>query len=174
MKLIEYNEPSSKRKNVKSLIIIAIIFLSFGILSNGWDGIKVMLPITITVLIVLTIEESFNKHFDGWKITNEGIELSRINTFKGLESFFIHNNTIKSIKYIQPQPKIPLAFIFNTTKGKKTLYPKMDIFKLAPILKYFYEKKIQIEYTLSDCEVDLYIKGKIDSLPMTNDMEIKN
>ncbi len=88
--------------------------------------------------------------------------------------FFLLFVDIESIKYFPSQPRQPLAFLFKTKNGKTTLEPRVQIFQFAPLLKLFYEKNIPISYSGSDYEVDLYIKGQIESLPMTNGMKIKS
>lgn len=132
--------------------------------------------VVLTLIISLSIlyYEFFENLYDGWSLDINGVHFFRINIFRGRQSIFINFNEINSIKYIQPQYRVPLSFVFYTNKGKTTLTPKVSAYKFAPILKYFYEKDIPINYSVSDYEIDLYIKGKIDSLPMTNDMEIKN
>jgi len=173
MEIIKQKEPESK----KSQLIFTAIFLStlllLGLIFGGWSTLKILFPIALIIITIFEIVKCYERTYDGWLLDSNGISLLRVDLLRGRQSYLLRFDEITSIKYIQPQPRIPLTFVFYTNQGKRVLTPKIEIFKFAPLLKFLFEKGIIINYSVSDHEVDLYIKGKIDSLPMTNDMKIK-
>ena len=68
--------------------------------------------------------------------------------------------------------RTPSSLQIVTSNNKYSVLPKEGILKLAATLKYFKNLGLKVALAKFDHEVELYLQGKIDSLPMTNDMKI--
>lgn len=172
MELIKNQNPIPPKKKLKSYIITySISFLINIIFYSFYTTMFVHIIILLIIILSLYFHDKLKNGYDGWKITEDGILLMRDVFLKGKQSAFISNNELKKITIYQRGS----AYKFETLENSEILSPPVSTFGFAPILRYYYEMGIELVYLgYSDHEVDLYVRGKIDSLPMTNDMEIKN
>jgi len=79
---------------------------------------------------------------------------------------------IHDILYCESVGRSPQIIWFKTMQGNFKLLPYTDIFQLAMTLKYFKSQGIPVQLSQKDCEIEFFIEGKIDSLPMKNDMKL--
>lgn len=159
-------------KVIKNLMIYLGVGGLLAILSGG---LLIGGGITLVLLIMIFLHDELTTTFNGWVIEGDYINLSSKTIFLGrVSNQKILISELIQILYIESAPRRPRTILFKTPQGTFTLQPKYDIFELAGLLKYFYDKSIEIKFKEKDHEVELYITGKIDSLPMTNEMKIKN
>ena len=131
-------------------------------------GVGYLLGLILIGVLFLFLSEKIDKTYDGWFFKGNEIELSRLSLFKGKESIFLQYSGIKKVTYIQSGPYTPLLFEFDLGFNKVNLNPRMSIFKCAFILKELKENGIPIEFNESDKEVELYINGELETIPMGN------
>jgi len=172
MKVLLEGQPLESKKIVKNLMIY---FGVIGLFTTLSGGLLIGGGITLFLLVLVFLDEELNATFSGWFVENEHITLYSKTFFLGrVASQKILISKISRILYIESAPRRPRTILFTTPLGTFTLRPAYDIFELAGFLKYFYERGIEIKSKEKDHEIQLFITGKIDSLPMTNEMKIKN
>lgn len=175
MEIIKYRPAFSPTKKLKYFIAFYTIVMVVSYYSTGYRVLQYMIPITAGVLILSLIIERVDSIYDGWRISEGEIVLERIDLISGKKSLKLSFSDIVSIQYVKRESNVPLTFLFLTKEKKYKLQPiRLDIFQFAGTLKYLKNQNIAVEFSRRDHEVELYLQGKIPSIPMTNDMEVKN
>jgi hypothetical protein len=133
---------------------------------------KIIVPIFVGLLSVTVLFELLDKRFDGWTLEKDAIVLKRKTLIGKLVTKTLQYKEIDDILYCESAGRFPQIIWFKTMQGKFKLMPYTDIFHLAMTLKYFKSQGITVRLSQKDCEIEFFIEGKIDSLPMTNNMKI--
>ncbi|MAC94267.1 MAG: hypothetical protein CMC96_02070 [Flavobacteriales bacterium] len=164
--------PLSKFKIGIGAITIASIygFFRYGL----YSGLLVTSIGLFVVFLYLIVLELFEKYFDGWEIKEDSVILSRVSFFGRTDKKLIKFKEINSILYIKPAAYRTFSFKLKTNKETLTLMPAMDIYNFGETLKHLKDKGITIDFLESDRELELYLNDRIEAIPMTNDMKIKN
>ena len=87
----------------------------------------------------------------------------------GLKAKSFKLSAIKSIFYFKGARASQPQLIFQLQGEKLRCNVYKGIFDLAGTLKYFQTKGIKVSLISKDDEVQLYLDGKIASVPMTNE-----
>ena len=113
-------------------------------------------------------------YYDGWTLEEDFVLIMRANILSGITTRRIYYKDINSMTYNKGFGRVPSSIGISTAKKKYSILPKYNIFDLAATLKFFQNQNIKVSLSTRDDEVELYLQGKIDSLPMTNDMKIND
>ncbi len=90
--------------------------------------------------------------------------------FNSNRGYVIQDMDVLSATLIQAPRSSPGLKI--KSKDKTVSLPiSVSLYKLAELLKVYRNKGIEIIFDPKDHEIEMYIEGKIASLPMTNDMK---
>ena len=121
-------------------------------------------------IIVFTISIIKNYFANGIVITENTIELIKRKTIEKTESNIYDISEIKSVKYNKGGYQQDSAIYITTNKESdiKIMIP-VDSFKFGYVLRFFKEKKIEINLVHSDQELRMYIDGVINEFPMRNE-----
>ncbi len=169
--MITNKEPITQKRKLRSWIEVLVLLCFLVIEGEGWDVVVFVLPV---FGFFIGFTEFVEKQFDGWRIDNNSITLIRISLFGTKEEQTLIFKSIESILYVKPASKRPFSFEFKSKNKTYWLMPSMDIYGFSETLKFLKGQGIKIDFLEKDHEVELYLDGKIESIPMTNDMEIKN
>lgn len=173
--MISNKEPITNKRKIRTWLELFVFFCFILVVGDGWNGVIIRIPIILlTFGILIGMKEFFEKQFDGWRIDDDSITLIRINLFGKKEEQRLKFNKIDYILYVRPAAKRPFAFKFKSENKTYWLEPTIDIYGFSETLKYLKEQGIKIEFLEKDHEVELYLDGRIDSIPLTNDMIIRN
>lgn len=169
MKVIWNRKAQTAKSQVKVLVILFLVLMCFIALTSHWKVTAVAAGFFAASMFVILI---FDNSWTGWRITKSSITLLR-----------------HSIIGLPSEQKIPFSEIqrmmyCNTWGTKKPDYQGLRIwtkgetflltgfgkpFEMAATLKHLYDSGLNLEFEQRDHEVQLYITGKINHLPMNNE-----
>lgn len=118
---------------------------------------------------VLTL---LNSEFDGWSITDTGIELQKFEFPDVLTKEFIPFEAIQLLHYGVSAPfsnRDANAIKLYTPSGALYWRVAINEYVFASTLLYFQHKNVKIKLTFRDYEIEQYLKGNIQSIPVKND-----
>ncbi len=169
--LFEYRPKlSSKTSNKYADLVLGGIFFIIFFYGTGNLLLSICFPLFIFTLTHLF--EAIEKHFNGWKLADNTITLISDNRFRKVRTMDIPYDKISSLRiHKSGGSKDPSYILFITEIGNFKLYSIPFIFDVARTLKYLQDDKnikVWFDRTSYDHEVDLYLKGFIDKLPMNN------
>jgi len=166
-KVIFENEPKSYAKRLGSS---ALIFIGLGVFLYLVSR-TVFVPCVIAFMLLFDVasyELSFNT-YEGWRIEGDEIVFLK-KVFGGLKSKSVKLDSISGISYFAGGGRSgPARLIFQMANGKTNCNVYIGIFDLAGTLKFFQSKGIKVRLMSKDDEVQMYLDGKIASVPMTNE-----
>jgi hypothetical protein len=171
MQEIRNCDPISRRQRIKITIIATVLTSLLAFLIGGWLISLIMFLLLPLLMLLGQLSVSI---YDGWTLYDSMIELKTIPLFGKVTCQKINYSDITRITYFEGQGRAPRYIEFKTKKGIYKLSPRKNIFELAGTLKFLQSKNIDVKLAERDHEIELFLQGKIDSVPMTNDMVIKN
>jgi hypothetical protein len=165
-KVIFDNKPETyARKLLTIIFIVSIMGIFFYLISFK---VVVLIAVTVVFLVYVASYELSRNTFEGWQIYGEEIILLK-NVFSGLITKSIKLDSISNITYYRGGRGGSAALIFRVGKEDVRCNVYKSIFELAGTLKFLQSKGIKIRLLSKDDEVQMYLDGKIPSVPMTNE-----
>ncbi|SMG53851.1 hypothetical protein SAMN05661096_04103 [Marivirga sericea] len=148
---------------------VVIYFLICGINFN----LTVFLIDLGAVILLMIITDS--NYFDGIRISQNSMIISKYGLLTGFSEYNLKFEDISKLIYKKGNRGTPTHIVINTKRKPSTLRVsiKADIFKFAYILRELRNRGLTTQLSSSDYEIELFLKGKIQDLPMRNDMEIR-
>jgi len=173
MEVIKIQKPTTQKGKLIQAIILSLVLTTFSAIGGKWN--LIIYPIIFIMLFLLyylfqTIDNFI--YYDGWILENDSITIMKTNMIMGITTRKIYYSEITGITYYEGGARTPSSLQIVTSNNKYSVLPKEGILKLAATLKYFKNLGLKVALAKFDHEVELYLQGKIDSLPMTNDMKI--
>lgn len=121
-------------------------------------------------LLISCVAAFFYLRFFYWRYEISLGEIEVTYPYNSNRGFVIQDKDILSATLSQASRSDPGLKI--KSKGKTVSLPiSISLFKLAELLKAYHNKGIEINFDPKDHELEMYVEGKIESLPMTNDMK---
>lgn len=144
-------------------------FLFFGCIGIFTFLITRSWSLAMTCIIIWVIELAIDAfQYDGWQIKKDEI-IVLCDWIGGIRVKNIKFADIRGITYYAGGRYALPSLTFKLIDQNVRCYTHISIFDLADTLLYFQSKGISIKLIPSDAEIQLYLDGKIQSLPMTND-----
>jgi hypothetical protein len=164
---LAYHPPLRLNQRVTKwwILYIAVITAIFLPLS----GMMAFFFVAIFTVNLFVAQES---EYTGWELTDAQLILRRCDSFGRIEQKPIALVGISHLEYIERRPRRPRRLELHTQQGRATLYLQPKPFELGPFFRALYAHCPHFSFRESDAELQLYITGRIDELPMSNSTPI--
>lgn len=163
MNKIIYSRAASIPINRIKRMMLIYAFIGVIVLWGIFDMFTFILLVLVFFLFVIIIE-IIGANYDGWVLDDDKIIIEKNTFLKGRQFIQIALNKIHKIAHNE-------ALILYTDKNKYIVGHAPSAMELAATLKFLQSKGIEIVLHGGDYEVELYLQGKIDALPMNNENE---